>query len=130
MVSGQPMASPAVTDGTTLEFHNFQATHGKSKIRGNGRKDPAPGGAILSLTIDADSLPLDRDLQQALAAIRMSQSWKTFSPSGTVNLAARVKLFTRYGEGVQVNPAEDLEMGLAFAGGIINRRFSPTSSTI
>ena len=54
---------------TTLEFHDFQATHNGARIRGNGRKDPTPGGGILVLNLDAESLALDSDLRDALAAI-------------------------------------------------------------
>src|SRR5262249_29709036 len=100
-------------------------THNGARISGSGRKDPAPGGSVLTLNIDAESLALDEDLHRALAAIRMENAWKTLEPSGRINCAARVRLFTKSDPTAELYAPEDLEMGLAFAGGVVRPTFFP-----
>lgn len=121
----------AATDSceTSLEFIDFTATHNGSRIRGNGRKDPAPGGSILTLNIDGEPLALDHDLRQALAAIRMDNAWTTFDPSARMNCAVRARLFVRSDPTIPIYPAEDLEMGIAFAGATVRPNFLPITLT-
>jgi len=118
---------PAKDSGelTSLEFIDFQASKNGSFLRASGRKDPAPGGSILTLNIDGESLALDSDLQRALAAIRMENSWKSFEPSGRVNCALSVRLFTKTDPKAEIYPPEDLELAMAFAGGTIKPNFFP-----
>ncbi|MCE9531371.1 MAG: hypothetical protein K8T89_09665 [Planctomycetes bacterium] len=119
----RPMTEESST--TTLEFNDFQATRNGGRLRASGRKDPAPGGCILSLNLDGEEIALDGDLQRALAAIRMENSWKSFEPSGRMNCAVRVKLFSKNDPKATIYPAEDLELAMAFAGGIIKPTFFP-----
>ncbi len=113
----------------SLEFIDFSASHSGSKIRGSGRKDPAPGGSILTLSIDGQPLALDDDLRKALAAIRMDNAWNTFEPSARMNCAVRARLFLRSDPAIPIYPAEDLEMGIAFAGASIRPSFFPIMLT-
>jgi hypothetical protein len=121
----QPAKLPEASDSATLEFKDFKATHNGARISGSGRKDPAPGGSVLTLNIDAESLALDEDLHRALTAIRMENSWKTLEPSGIINCAARVRLFTKSDPTAELYAPEDLELGLAFAGGAVRPTFFP-----
>lgn len=118
-------AAAAEGDWTTLEFKGFTATHNGARIGGGGRKDPAPGGSFLTLAIDAEGLPLDDDLRKALAAIHMESSWASLEPSGRINCAARVKLFTKADPAAEVYAPDDLELGFAFAGGSVRPMFFP-----
>ena len=126
-----PSGTPAAQAGepTSLEFIDFRATHNGSRIRGSGRKDPAPGGSILTLNIDGEPLTLDNDLRQALAAIRMDNTWNTFDPSARMNCAVRARLFVHADSTVPIYPAEDLELGIAFAGATIRPDFFPVALT-
>ena len=125
---GSPV-TPKAGDMTALEFIDFRASHNGSRIRGSGRKDPVPGGSILSLSIDGEPLALDDDLRQALAAIRLDNAWTTFEPSARMNCAVRARLFVRSDPTVPIYPAEDLEMGIAFAGATIRPNFFPITLT-
>jgi hypothetical protein len=123
--AGQP---PKTTDsgGTaTLEFKDFKATHNGAKITGHGQKVPTSGGSFLSLSIDAQSLALDEDVHKALAAIRMENSWTTLAPSGAINCAIRVRLFTKSDPAAELYAPEDLELAMAFAGGSARPKFFP-----
>jgi hypothetical protein len=120
---GAPMNPQEESDSTTLEFKGFQATHNGARFSGSGRKDPAPGGSILNLGIEADSLALDSDLRKALVAIRMEPSWMALDPSGRTNCAIRVKLFSKSDPEAVLNAAEDLEMSMGFNGGAVRPNF-------
>jgi hypothetical protein len=122
---GGPAAPAEEADSTGLEFKNFTAVHHGARLRGSGRKDAAPGGMFLTLAIDAEDLPLDGDLRQALAAIRMENSWQTLEPSGRINCGIRVRLFSRSDPAAELYAPEDLELGLAFAGGAVRPAFFP-----
>jgi len=124
-VLGSRQKSQEQSDSVTLEFRNFQATHNGGRFRGVGRKDPAPGGSVLALNIDAEMLALDMDLRKALLAIHMDRSWVTLDPSGRTNCAMRVKLYTRADPDAELNAPEDLEMSMGFAGGSIRPNFFP-----
>jgi hypothetical protein len=123
--NGQPPGPVANADSTTLEFHDFRASHNGATIRGSGRKDPAPGGSILQLNIDVEALPLDSDMQRALAAIHVENAWQSFAPSGRVNFRVRSKLYAKSDPHAQLDPNEDLELNLAFVGGVIRPNFFP-----
>jgi len=112
-------------DSTTLEFHNFRASRNGTSIRGSGRKDPAEGGSTLFLAVDAESLALDDDMLNALTAIHVDNAWRQFAPSGRVNLNVRTKLYVKSDPQAMLNPAEDLELSLAFAGGSVRPTFFP-----
>ncbi len=124
-VKDQPAEPQPNGDSTTLEFHNFRASRNGSQLRGSGRKDPAPGGSNLSLAIDCESLALDDDMLQALSAIHVDNAWRQFAPSGRVNVNVRTKLFVHSDPQVILNPADDLELSLAFAGGQVKPTFFP-----
>jgi hypothetical protein len=124
-------AAPRSPNGCqgSLEFIDFRATHNGSRIRGSGRKDPAPGGSILTLSIDGEPLALDNDLRQALASIRLENTWTAFDPSARMNCAVRARLFVRSDPSIPIYPAEDLEIGISFAGATIRPNFFPITFT-
>ncbi len=123
--SGQRPVPLQNADTAILEFRDFHATRHDAKIRGSGRKDPATGGSIMQLNIDAESMALDEDFHQALSGIRMDNVWRTVMPSGRINLSARVKLYTKTDPHAVLNAAEDLELSVAFAGGAAKPTFFP-----
>jgi hypothetical protein len=59
----------------------------------------------------------------------MDNAWNTFEPSARMNCAIRARLFVRSDPTKPIYPAEDLEMGIAFAGATIRPSFFPITLT-
>ncbi len=120
----------AAPDVGLIELKEFQASHGKSRFRFNGRKEPTTGGAVLTMKIEGDEVDFDTDLYKALARFQFDDLLRIFTPQGSMNCILQARLLQRTNpvvptEKLPFNAANDLELNLAFAGPTIEPTFFP-----
>lgn len=125
---------PGVSGDGAVEFRDFTATgSGGCKLKIKGGQGPEPGGSVLALDVKGESVPLDGELNRAVARLRIDNAWATFDPTGRMNCEISVRIHDRAGPPGQpalpFNPNRDLELGLAFNGPALRPTFFPYQLT-
>jgi hypothetical protein len=120
---------PGPPDDGVVEFKEFTAAgSGGCKLTINGGRKSEPGGAVLELRVNGESVPLDGELGRAVAKLKIDNSWNTFAPTGRMNCDIHAFIHDRVGPDGQplaFHPNRDLELGLSFNGPAIRPTFFP-----
>lgn len=117
----------------SLDFQDMTANGpGGSKLRIKGGRWPEVGGSLLALDITGENVPLDGELYRAISRLKLHNSWQSFDPTGRMNCEISVRLHDRNGPDgrpLPLEPARDLELGIAFNGPSILPKFFPYQLT-
>lgn len=128
---GEPVGPPPDEDELILD--GFTAVHAGAPIWLHGQNRPLPGSRdrLLTLRLGGTHCPLDEDLRQSLAALRLGELWEVFAPRGHFNFTADVQILERARASSQqkepppFQPATDLKLSLHLAGPTLTPRFFP-----
>lgn len=128
---GEPVGPPPDEDELILD--GFTAVHAGAPIwlHGQNRPLPASRDRLLTLRLGGTHCPLDEDLRQAFAALRLGELWEVFAPRGHFNFTADVQILERAAswpspkDPPPFQPATDLKLTLHLAGPTLTPRFFP-----
>lgn len=128
---GEPLLP--LPDEDELILDGFTAVHAGAPLWLHGQKRPLPASRdrLLTLRVGGTHCPLDGDLRQALAALRLGEIWEAFAPRGRFSFTADVQILDRAplaGQKVEeppFQPATDLKLTIQLAGPTLVPRFFP-----
>ncbi|WP_232055881.1 hypothetical protein [Tuwongella immobilis] len=122
------------TDNDIIEIVDVRGYHRGSLVRLNGRKGPARVGAMVNLTLDAEQLPLDEAVANAVKPLKLEKTWRILAPTGQSTLHVKLGLHDRPlpknapprkpGD-LPFDPMQDLKVEMTVAGGAIQPKFFP-----
>jgi len=126
---GEPIQS--LDDRDELILDGLTGSHAGAAIWLSGTKRSVPGSRDrkLVLHVGGNTCPIDTDLQAALAAMKLADSWTTFSPRGKLTFSADVEVMDRAPLPATpdieppFNPAADLKLTFNFFGPAITPSF-------
>ena len=132
---GEP--SPSLEDRDELILDGFTGIHAGSTVWLNGTKRTLPGTLDRKLVfhVGGNTCPADEDLKSALAALKLSDVWTSFSPRGNITFAADVEILDRRPTPARpdfdppFHPASDLKLTFNFFGPTVTPSFFPYEIT-
>ena len=129
--------SPSLEDRDELILDGFTGIHAGSTVWLNGTKRSVPGTSDRKLVfhVGGNTCPADEDLKSALAALKLSEVWTSFSPRGNITFAADVEILDRRPTLARpdfdppFHPASDLKLTFNFFGPTVTPSFFPYEIT-
>ncbi len=130
-------AIQSLDDRDELILDGFTGLHAGSTVWLNGTKRSVPGTSDRKLMfhVGGNTCPADEDLKSALAALKLSEVWTSFSPRGNITFAADVEILDRRPTPSRpdfdppFHPASDLKLTFNFFGPTVTPSFFPYEIT-